>query len=603
MSVEGESLVEADDLDSVVGAVSDMTDVLEEVKVAKEAGIEVDFDAQIEKVIQAQAEAIDKLAPNAPVVGLTAESDKGISSEDGLTSDTTPTVLIAFDTFSNDGRAVVIGDTVEIFNSGQLVEAYTLTEDDIENQSITRDLPTLEGGNFFVSASVTDRAGNASFVSSLKITVDVDAPVITSSDTADTVDENSAADLVVYSPASISDDLWKFELGEQSDPAVYFDAEVGAVKLSASSDFETQSQYTFTLIAIDNAGNTTEQEVTLNINNLDEVAPIILSGDSVTVEENIDANQVVYTAIADDSADISGGVIFSLSGEDAAAFSISNDEDTSGQVTLIDNPDFENKSQYSFIIVASAGVNTSVEKTVTLDINNLDDTAPTITSSDSAVVLQSAGANADVYQAVADDSADISDGFSFSLAGADASEFTIDAQTGLVSLIADPINNPERVYSFDVIATDTAGNASDSQSVSLSILSVDLTAPVIDSSEVATAIDENTGANQIVYRATSIDQTIVSYSLSGADADKFTVNTVTGEVTLLDNPNFEEKSSYSFDVIATDSSNNVSEPKTITLAVNNLDEFAPTITSDSATIAVNDQLMQILKLRANIASE
>ena len=221
---------------------------------------------------------------------------------------------------------MVIGDTVEIFNSGKLVEAYTLTEDDIENQSITRDLPTLEGGDFFVSASVTDRAGNASFVSSLKITVDVDAPVITSSDTADAVDENSAADLVIYTPTSSSGDLWKFELGEQSDPAVYFDAEVGAVKLSVSSDFETQSQYSFTLIAIDNAGNTTEQEVTLNINNLDEVAPTVLSGDSITVDENSGANQIVYTAIADDSADISGGVIFSLSGEDASAFSISNDE-------------------------------------------------------------------------------------------------------------------------------------------------------------------------------------------------------------------------------------------------------------------------------------
>ena len=38
LSVEGESLVETEDLDTVVGAVSDMTQVLEEVKEAKEAG-------------------------------------------------------------------------------------------------------------------------------------------------------------------------------------------------------------------------------------------------------------------------------------------------------------------------------------------------------------------------------------------------------------------------------------------------------------------------------------------------------------------------------------------------------------------------------------
>jgi hypothetical protein len=40
-------------------------------------------------------------------------------------------------------------------------------------------------------------------------------------------------------------------------------------------------------------------------------------------------------------------------------------------------PDYEDtKRQYSFTVVASDGVNGDVEQSVTLDINNLDEIAP-----------------------------------------------------------------------------------------------------------------------------------------------------------------------------------------------------------------------------------
>ncbi|MDO6749580.1 hypothetical protein, partial [Gilvimarinus sp. 1_MG-2023] len=85
----------------------------------------------------------------------------------------------------------------------------------------------------------------------------------------------------------------------------------------------TKSSYSFTVTATDGAGHFTDQTVTLAVNDLDEVAPTITSGDTATsVDENSGAGQVVYTAIADDSADISDGVTFSLSGDDAAYFSI-----------------------------------------------------------------------------------------------------------------------------------------------------------------------------------------------------------------------------------------------------------------------------------------
>ncbi|MDO6749154.1 cadherin repeat domain-containing protein, partial [Gilvimarinus sp. 1_MG-2023] len=101
------------------------------------------------------------------------------------------------------------------------------------------------------------------------------------------------------------------------------------------------------------AGNFTNQAVTLAVNNLDEAAPTITSGATATaIDENSGAGQVVYTAAADDSADISDGVTFSLSGTDAAYFTI---DTNTGEMTLKADADYETKSSYSFTVTATDG--------------------------------------------------------------------------------------------------------------------------------------------------------------------------------------------------------------------------------------------------------
>ncbi|MDO6805596.1 cadherin repeat domain-containing protein, partial [Wenyingzhuangia sp. 1_MG-2023] len=100
--------------------------------------------------------------------------------------------------------------------------------------------------------------------------------------------------------------------------------------------------YSFIVTATDGAGNHTDQTVTLAVNNLDEVAPTITSGAIATaIDENSGVGSVIYTATADDSADISDGVSFSLSGTDASLFSINS---ATGDVTLLADADYETKS-------------------------------------------------------------------------------------------------------------------------------------------------------------------------------------------------------------------------------------------------------------------
>ena len=59
-------------------------------------------------------------------------------------------------------------------------------------------------------------------------------------------------------------------------------------------------------------------------------------------------------------------------------------------------------------------------------------------------------------------------------------------------------------------------------------------------------------------------------------------------MTLTGNPDFEAKSSYSFTVMATDAAGNPATEQAVTLAINNLDEVAPAITSGATAAAINE---------------
>jgi hypothetical protein len=419
------------------------------------------------------------------------------------------------------------------------------------------------------------------------------APTITSGATATAINENSGASQVIYT-ATASDSLdisagVTFSLSSGSDVALSIDSTTGAVTLSTDPDHETQSQYSFTVIASDGVNADVEQLVTLDINNLDEIAPSITSGATATaINENSGASQVIYTATASDSLDISAGVTFSLSSGSDVALSI---DSTTGAVTLSTDPDHETQSQYSFTVIADDGVNDPVERAVTLDINNLDEIAPTLTSGATAIAInENTGASQVVYTATASDSLDISAGVTFSLSSGSDVALSIDSTTGAVTLSTDPDHETQSQYSFTVIADDGVNDPVE-RAVTLDINNLDEIAPSITSGATATAINENSGASQVIYTATASDSLDISagvtFSLSSGSDAALSIDSTTGAVTLSTDPDHETQSQYSFTVIASDGVNADVE-QLVTLDINNLDEVAPTITSDATATAINE---------------
>ncbi len=96
---------------------------------------------------------------------------------------------------------------------------------------------------------------------------------------------------------------------------------------------------------------------------------------------------------------------YAIGGTDASLLTLSGTT-----VSLDADPDYETKSSYSFTVTASdAAGNTSSATTVTFSINDVDDTAPVITSGTSGTDLdENSGSGQTVYTITATDAVGVS---------------------------------------------------------------------------------------------------------------------------------------------------------------------------------------------------
>ena len=85
-------------------------------------------------------------------------------------------------------------------------------------------------------------------------------------------------------------------------------------------------------------------------------------------------------------------------------------------------------------------------------------------------------------------------------------------------------------------------------------------------SSATSSVNENISTSVVAYTAiaTDADGDALSYSISGTDTSYLNINAQTGAVTFKSSPNYETKTSYQFDVTASDGANSATQ--TITTA-------------------------------------
>ena len=147
------------------------------------------------------------------------------------------------------------------------------------------------------------------------------------------------------------------------------------------------------------------------------------------------------------------------------------------------------------------------------------------------------------------------DVLTYTMSGADAASFGIVSTTGQLQT-RDPLDYEEK-NTYAVIVTVSDGSARDTISVTIDVTDVaENNAPVFtEGSSTERSIAENTPAGRNIegpVEATDLDEDVLTYALSGADAASFSIVGTTGQLRTRAPLDYEKKNIYSVAVLVSD---------------------------------------------------
>jgi hypothetical protein len=288
------------------------------------------------------------ITPLAPSLDLAAGSDTGSSSTDNITTDTTPDIIVTFNTDVEENDIIRLRDGVT-----ELV-AHTITAGEIGSSTISLGLSPLSAGAHSLTARHERGALASPYSTVLTFTVDVTGPTITAPSTAN-VNEGS-----VWSVTLTADEAVTWTKTGGADAAAFTLA--GATLSLPAKDYETQAHtWVVQVTATDVAGNTTDKTITVTIVDMaeDTTPPTITSPNSGSTPEGtpwnmtLTANETVTWA--------------KVGGADAASFTLA------GAALSLPAKDYETEAHTWVVQVqATDGFgNASTIQTITVTITDV----------------------------------------------------------------------------------------------------------------------------------------------------------------------------------------------------------------------------------------
>ena len=313
----------------------------------------------------------------------------------------------------------------------------------------------------------------------------------------------------------------------------------GVLTFASAPDYETKTSYTATVTATDGTNSTT-QSITVNVTDVDDVAPAFSSSATFSAAENQTA---IGTVTATDVDTDNSAITFTVSGSELSLTS-------AGVLTFASAPDYETKTSYTATVTATDGTN-STTQSITVSVTNLNDNSPAFTSS----ATFSAAENQTSIGTVTATDADASDSVTFTVSG---SELAI-TSAGVLTFASAPDYETKTSYTATVTATD--GTNSTTQSITVNVTNLNDNSPVFTSSATFTIYTGDTAVGTVA--ASDADANAIAYSLSGTDSSLMAVNSSTGALTLNSAADHTSKSSYSVTATANDSDNSTTQNITV----------------------------------------
>jgi hypothetical protein len=241
----------------------------------------------------------------------------------------------------------------------------------------------------------------------------------------------------------------------------------------------------------------------------------------------------------------------------------------------------------------------------------LDQTAPTITGPSSATGANSSISIAESSTAVHTFTANES--VTWSKSGTDESFFSITSAGGVLTITARDFESPvdngsNNTYVATITATDTAGNATN-QTLTVTITNVNEAPTITTASSAATHTISQAENNTSVVTHIGSDfdaGTTLTWSMSGTDAADFSINSSSGALAFVTNPDFEAPAdadtNNAYVVVVTLSDGSLTDTQTVTITITNANESA-SINAPTVLGTINKGVNTTITVTINVAGK
>ena len=557
------------------------------------------------------ASALDRESAAAHTITIRA------TSTDGSTTTRSYTINVLdvdeFDTTAVSDTDVTADAVNENVSTGTAVGITAFSQDlDATTNTITYSLDDSAGGLFAIDGTtgiVTTASGidYESTGSSLTITVratsadgssatqsysvavnDLDefdvTPITDTNTAANTIDENDSIGTSVGITA-FSEDLdgtnnaVTYSLDDSAGGLFAINSNTGVVATASAIDFETVgSSLSVTVRATSADSSTTTQSYSITVNDVDEfdVTPIVDNNATPDlINENVAIGTAVgITAFSEDLDGTTNTITYSLDSDAGGLLTI---DSGTGVVTTAAAVDFESVGgSLSITTRATSADGSTTTQSYAITVNDVDefDVTPIVDSNTAPDVINE---NVSVGTAVgitafSEDLDGTTNTITYSLDSDAGGLFTIDSSTGVVTTAA-AVDFESVGGSLSIVVRATSADGSTTtQGYAIGVNDLNDNAPIVTMSQ-AFSVLEHAGIGTSVgfVAATDADTvgTFQNWSILSGNADGiFSIDSSTGEITVVDTTNLDHESTPTYHLtVSVEDGSNTSAAETVSISV------------------------------------
>ncbi len=485
--------------------------------------------------------------------------------------------------------------SIQIASSG----AYTYTVDN--NNAAVQALRT--NANTLIDVFTYTMNDAAGYSSTTQITITIEGRNDTPHDLSAsglTIAENSAngTSVATITPSDIdSGESFTYQLNNDASGRFTIDTNTGEITVINSSllDYESAVSHQISVRVIDASGAFYDEWFTVSLTDTNDFAvSAIADNDAATtaVNENAVVGSLVgLTAYAFDSDGTTNTITYSLVDDDGGNFSIDANTGVVTTAALLDRETLGPSRDITVRATSADGSTTTAIFSIAInDVDEFNTTAPvdTDTANDSVAENSVIGTTVGIIAFAKDDDA-TTNGITYSLFNNDGGRFTINATTGEVTVagaLNRELDGPTR--SITIRATSSDGSFAD-QSFTINLEDVnefDVSTPT-DSNASNNLVNENAATGSLVgvtITANDADATnnSVTYQMDDSANGRFTIDSVTGVVSVADGSLLDFETATSHDIIVRATSVDGSfRTQTFTIQLADINESGVSAITDS----------------------